>query len=50
MSFASEKNGAVRSVQFVISIPAIEIEEEQAAAQEGAENQSLADKLLRLFR
>ncbi|MGN0794919.1 MAG: hypothetical protein ACI4MG_10690 [Aristaeellaceae bacterium] len=49
MSFASEKNGAVRSVQFVLSVPAIEKDDEPVAEQDEPADGTLVDKLLRLF-
>ena len=50
MSFASEKNGAVKSVQFVFATPAIEKDDEPAAEQDEPADGTLVDKLLRLLR
>lgn len=50
ISFVSEKNGEVKSVQFVLTIPAIEKPEETAAEQEPAAEETFIEKLLQLFR
>ena len=50
LSFASEKNGAVKSVQFVFATPAIEKDDEPAAEQDEPADGTLVDKLLRLLR
>ena len=50
MSLASEKNGAVKSVQFVFATPAIEKDDEPAAEQDEPADGTLVDKLLRLLR
>lgn len=50
ISFASEKNGAVKSVQFVLTTPAIEKTREAAAEEATAQNDTILDKLLQLFQ
>lgn len=49
VSFVSDKNDQVKSVQFVIKTSAIEIPEIEAAAEEPEEHLSFWQKLLRLF-
>ena len=48
-SFTSEKNGEVKSVQFVLTIPAIEKPEETAAEPDDAADETFIDKLVKLF-
>lgn len=50
ISFASEKNGAVKSVQFVLTTPAIEKTREAVAEEATAQNDTILDKLLQLFQ
>ena len=49
VSFTSEKNGEVKSVQFVLTIPAIEKPEETAAEPDDAADETFIDKLVKLF-
>lgn len=50
ISFTSEKNGAVKSVQFVITVPAIEKTEETIEEQADTAEDTFIDKLLQLFQ
>lgn len=50
ISFASEKNGAVKSVQFVLTIPAIEKPEETVAEQNVVADETFIEKVLHLFQ
>ncbi|MCM1227974.1 MAG: hypothetical protein NC320_11245 [Clostridium sp.] len=49
VSFVSDKNGEVKSVQFVIKTEAIEIPEQQVEEEQTVENLTFWQKLLKLF-
>ena len=50
VSFTSEKNGQVKSVQFVLTIPAIEKPEPTVAELTEAEDETFIGRLVQLFK
>lgn len=49
ISFVSERNGAVKNVQFVMTVPAVELPDADTAEAVEAKNDTAADRLLNLF-